>query len=114
MSSAEAARLDLYNRLLELLGPEHSATLMTFLPATPADQAVTKNDLDTAVSSLGPMFADIHAGFEQVDARFGRMEQRLDKLEQTLHDHIRLFVGTTVGAMTGLTAIYAFVISLIR
>lgn len=128
MGSREAERHALYNRLTEVLGPEHSVTIMTYLPGIPADEMLTKADLKAAFLGLDGRFQAIDARFDQVDSRFERIdarfdqvdfrferiEDRLDRLDQTVHDHIRLFVATTVGAMTGLTAIYAFVVSLIR
>lgn len=99
MSSAEADRHALYNRLTEVLGDEHAVTMMTYTPAIPADQILTKDDFKSAM--------------DRIDVRFERIEDRLDRFDQQLHDHVRLFVGATVGAMTGLTAIYAFVVSLI-
>ena len=128
MSSQEAERHALYNRLTEVLGAEHSATMMTYMPAIPADQVLTKDDfnaglagldgrfesIDDRFAQMDGRFAQMDSRFTQMDARFERLEDRLGRIEDRLHDHIRLFVGTTVGAMTGLTAIYAFVVSLIR
>ncbi len=59
---------------------------MTHLPRDPADQVATKADI------------------ARLEARFDRLEDRLDSMQ-------RFYVGTVVGSMTGLTAIFSLVVA---
>lgn len=61
---------------------------MTHLPRDPADQVATKADI------------------ARLEARFDRLEDRLDSMQ-------RFYVGTVVGSMTGLTAIFSLVVALL-
>ncbi len=61
---------------------------MTSLPTHPADQLATKTDID-------------------------RLEDWFDRLEGRIDQAIRTFTVTTVGAMTGLTGIFALVVTML-
>lgn len=57
MSVSEPARLALYNRLGEVIGPENAETLMSSLPLQPAAELATKADiarLEERIDSLAP------------------------------------------------------------
>lgn len=88
MTSRESARHSLYARLEELLGHENADTLMTSLPTQGTQNLATRLDID-------------------------RIEGRLDRLESKLDQQIRTYTVTTVGAMTGLTAIFGVIVSLL-
>jgi len=88
MTSRESARHSLYARLEELLGHENADTLMTSLPTQGPQDLATRLDID-------------------------RLEGRLDRLESKLDQQIRTYTVTTVGAMTGLTAIFGVIVSLL-
>lgn len=95
MASTEPARHALYSRLEDVLGTEHAETLMTHLPRDRADVVVTKSDV------------------ERLEARFERLEARFDHLEQRLNEMQRIYVVTTVGSLTGLTAIFSLIVTLL-
>jgi len=91
---------------------------MNHLPQHPSDEAVTKAD-------LGRFGDQIDERFERIDERFARMEQRFDRMEERFDrrfeqmgariDRVqRFYVGTTVGSMTALTAIYTVALSFFR
>lgn len=88
MTSSESARHSLYARLEEILGHEHADTLMTSLPYQPSLQLATKLDIN-------------------------RLEDRLERLEAKLDQQIRTYTVTTVGAMTGLTAIFGVIVTIL-
>lgn len=61
---------------------------MTHLPQHPSDRSATKSDI------------------ARLEARFDRLEDKMDRMQ-------RFYVGTVVGSMTALTAIFSFVVALI-
>lgn len=95
MTSAESARHSLYPRLEELLVHENADTLMTSLPHHDSDHLATRDDVAL------------------VDRRIERLELRFDRLESKLDQQIRTYTVTTVGAMTGLTAIFGVIVSVL-
>ena len=92
MAANDAARHALYSRLEDVLGRDHADTLMTHLPRDRSDDVATKGDLAVIREDI----ARLEARFE---ARFDRLEERMDRMQ-------RFYVGTTVGSMTALTAIF--------
>jgi hypothetical protein len=52
MAVDEEARHELYTELRQLLGPQHSRTLMEHLPPTGWADVATRRDLDAAVATL--------------------------------------------------------------
>jgi Mg2+ and Co2+ transporter CorA len=95
MTSQESARHSLYARLEELLGHENADTLMTSFPHSDSDHLATRDDV------------------VQVDRRIESLEHRFDRLESKLDQQIRTYTVTTVGAMTGLTAIFGVIVSIL-
>ncbi len=88
MSVSEPARLALYNRLGEVIGPENAETLMSSLPLQPAAQLATKDD----VASLR---AEIH-------------ELRTEVIRQ-----YRTFLTLTLGSLVALTGIFSIIVGLV-
>lgn len=72
-----------------VLGPEHADTLMTHLPQHQADQVATKSD-------IAMLRADIK------------------ELKDIVRDQQKFYVGTVVGSMTALTAIFSLVVGMLR
>ena len=66
MSDSGSRRLALYNGLNDLIGPELTNSLMSFLPTSPATELVTKTDI----------------GELKEVVRY--LSQRLDRLQHTL------------------------------
>jgi hypothetical protein len=52
MAVDEQARHELYNRLVETLGPTHTGTLMEHLPPVGWADVATKRDMDAALLAL--------------------------------------------------------------
>lgn len=88
MSNVEPARHALYDRLEKVLGRDHADTLMTHLPSSHVTELATREDIS-------------------------RLEDRFDRLEERSDQHIRLLVTPVLGAMTALTAIFSFVVSVL-
>ena len=107
----------LYTRLQEVLGDEHAATLMTYLPAKPDSDLATKDDIAGLEARLDQRFELVDQRFKQVDqrweSRFQIVDDRLFGLHGALNDHLKTFTVTMVGGMTALTAIYAALLAFI-
>ena len=95
MTSRESARHSLYARLEELLGHENADTLMMSLPTQGTQYLATRLDTD------------------RLEGRLDHLESKLDRLESKLDQQIRTYTVTTVGAMTGLTAIFGVIVTLL-
>ena len=77
--ASEAARLDLYNGLSEILGTERAETLMAALPTYDISEIATKSD--------------IYALEARVDARFDSIGARIDGLESRLASVETIVIG---------------------
>lgn len=64
MASSETARLDLYNALGELIGPENAGTLMTYLP---------DRRMSDVVAGVEALRSEMTMGFRAVNGRIDRM-----------------------------------------
>ncbi len=134
MSLVDPAHEALYARLEEVLGADHAATLMTHLPPTPAGRLATFDDIGVLSRSVDDRFAWVDQRFDRVDERFDRMDERFDRMDErfdrlekrfdkmddrfhdlqgAIRDQMRFYSGTTVAAMTALTAMFSFVVVLI-
>jgi hypothetical protein len=86
---SESARLDLYNGLSELLGPERAETLMASLPnfgpngvATSADFGVLQARMDGLETGLGARMDALESGLgARMDALEFGLGARMDGLE---------------------------------
>lgn len=95
MSVSEPARLALYNRLGEVIGPENAETLMSSLPLQPAAELATKADI-------------------------ARLEERIDSLANDLREvraqiatQYRTFLSLTIGSLVALTGIFSIIVGLV-
>lgn len=68
---------------------------MTHLPQHPSDEVATKAD-------VAELRAEMKQGFDQVDARFDQLEDLIDKMQ-------RNFLTVSLGPLTVMTAIFAFI-----
>lgn len=73
MTTPEAARLDLYNGLSDLLGPERAETLMTYLPGYQPDKVATRSDLDTLRDEMNGFRAEMMTGLTALNLRMDRL-----------------------------------------
>ncbi|HEY7824709.1 MAG TPA: hypothetical protein VIG24_17845 [Acidimicrobiia bacterium] len=95
MSVSEPARLALYNRLGEVIGPENAETLMSSLPLQPAAELATKDDV-------------------------ARLEERIDSLANELREvraqiatQYRTFLTLTIGSLVALTGVFSIIVGLV-
>jgi hypothetical protein len=86
VTANEPARLALYNRLGEVLGPENAETLMSILPTQPAIELATKADIAELRSELRTDIRDIHKA-------------------------LRSQTNFVIGAMTALTGIFTAIVA---
>ena len=107
MSAREPARHALDARLENVLGLEHADTLMTHLPQYQPDQVATKPDITMLKSDIA-MFRSEMAGFKT------ELRADIKELRGILREKQKFFVGTVVGSMTALTAIFSLVVGLLR
>ncbi len=106
MAAIEPARHALYSRLEEVLGRDHADTLMSHLPLDLNDQVATKGD-------LADMRRDLDERFDRMEERFDRMEERFDRMEDRMDRNQRFYVGTTLGTLTAMTAIFSIIVSIL-
>ena len=64
MTDAEASRLDLYNRLQEVLGKDPATTLMNHLPAS--NDLVTAGDFNAFKAEMRQFRAEVNQRFDRV------------------------------------------------
>lgn len=100
MSAREPARHALYPRLENVLGPEHADTLMTHLPQHQSDQVATKSDIAMLRSEMVAFKTEVRADIAE--------------LKDIVRDQQKFYVGTVVGSMTALTAIFSLVVGMLR
>ncbi len=95
MAISEAARLDLYTGLRDVIGPERAETLMSAIPLHDLDEVVTKADLRAELAKLRT----------EVRTGLASLETKLDAQQAALYRHLnRLVVAvlvSIVGAMFG-------------
>ena len=90
MATSEAARLDLYTGLADLLGPERAETLMAYLPAYDPSEIATKADIRGLETRL-----------DRVEGSLAAINQRLDRL------FLALVAGLFVVLAAMATAVFA-------
>ena len=88
----KSARLDLYNRLDEVLGPGNADTLMERLPMETSGALATKADLEVV---RGALRADIDI-----------LRGEIRELAAGQRDYQKTLLVTVIGAMTALTTIF--------
>ena len=64
MTSPEAARLDLYNGLAELLGPERAGAFMAAFPSIDVSDMVTKGEFRAGMAEIRTEMAELRAEFK--------------------------------------------------
>lgn len=122
--SVEAARHGLYSRLEEVLGPEHADTLMEHLPQHRSAEVATKGDIAAVKADIAAVKAELKGDIAEVKGevaglrtemlgRFDRMEDRFDSLAERMDRNQRFYVATTFGALTAMTAIFSFVVTIV-
>jgi len=107
----ERARQALYARLEEVIGDDHAATLMQYLPPDPSDLA-TKSDLRELRVGLDHRMDGLDQRMDGLDGRMDRMERHMERFDDRLHDlhgalreQTRVFVAASVGTMLTLSIV---------
>jgi hypothetical protein len=96
MTTEEASRRALYDRLTEVLGDEHAMTLFSYLPqsgepATKADLNTWGDRLDARMDGLDARMDGLDVRMDGLDERMGRFEERMDQFGWRLDQfHVRL------------------------
>ncbi len=126
MASNDAARHSLYAQLEHVLGHEHADTLMSYLPRDRNDEVATRSDIARLEERMDQRFSAMEQRFDQrfvameerfdqrftaMEQRIARMEGRFDRMEERMDRMQRFYVGTTVGSMTALTAMFSLVVT---
>lgn len=101
MTDMESRRLDLYNRLQEVLGAAPATTLMTHLPPVAAADLITGSEFTEFRTEIRQRFNQLDARFDNIDARFDEVNKRIDRVLLAVVGG--LFV--VVAAFIGLTAL---------
>ena len=101
MSVSEPARLALYNRLGEVIGPENAETLMSSLPLQPAAQLATKHDVGSVRAEMHKLRSEMH------ELRTEMHELRTEVIRQ-----YRTFLSLTIGSLVALTGIFSIIVGL--
>lgn len=98
MASSETARLDLYNALGELIGPENAGTLMTYLP---------DRKMSDVVAGIEALRSEMTAGFEALRSEmtmgFLAVNGRID----------RMFLALVAGLFTIVAAMAAILVAVL-
>lgn len=102
--TSESKRLDLYNRLQEVLGNEPATTLMTYLPPIAGPDLLTKSVFEKRMTEVDERFVRVDKRFDQVDDRFIRVEDQLDHIDEKV-DRVLLAV------VAGMFILFASIIS---
>ncbi len=101
MSVSEPARLALYNRLGEVIGPENAETLMSSLPLQPAAQLATKDDVGNVRAEMHGLRSEMH------ELRTEMHELRTEVIRQ-----YRTFLSLTIGSLVALTGIFSIIVGM--
>lgn len=100
MTDMESRRLDLYNRLQEVLGADPATTLMTHLPPVAAGDLLTGSEFDEFKAEIRQRFGQIDARFDKIDAKFDQVNKRIDRVLLAvvggLFVVVAAFIGLTV------------------
>ena len=83
-SVSEATRHNLYNGLIDVLGPDQADTLMSYLPTEPIQALATKRDLDAAEGRLTLRMNGFEPRMDGFEQRMDRFEQRMDRFDDRL------------------------------
>lgn len=93
--TTETPRVALYQRLTEVLGPDHASTLMTYLPS---NEPATKSD----IRELGQRLSQ---RMDRIETRLNHYDLRFDNLHEAMRQQTRTFIFATTGTMVTLSAV---------
>lgn len=116
LMTTETPRVALFQRLNEVLGPDHASTLMIYLPT---EQPATKSDITDLKSVIKGVRAEISGLKTDLRETEQRFNQRIDGIDRRLMDHdlrfdniheairqqTRAFILATTATMVTLSAL---------
>lgn len=116
LMTTETPRVALFQRLNEVLGPDHASTLMIYLPT---EQPATKSDITDLKSVTKGVRAEISGLKTDLRETEQRFNQRIDGIDRRLMDHdlrfdniheairqqTRAFILATTATMVTLSAL---------
>lgn len=112
--ATEPARNALYNRLRDVLGPEHADTLMERWSVATSSELVTKADLAKSGDRLRDDFRSEMAAFRaEVRSDISSLRREVAELNAAMRDYQKTMLLAVVGSMTALTGIFSVVVGLI-
>jgi chromosome segregation ATPase len=125
--TTETPSVALFQRLNEVLGPDHASTLMTYLPT---EQPATKSDISDLKSAVRDIKTDIRdiktdvselraelksglratelrlsQRLDGIDLRLTNHDLRFDNVHEALRQQTRTFILATTGTMVTLSAL---------
>ncbi len=125
--TTETPRVALFQRLNEVLGPDHASTLMTYLPtgepATKSDIGEMKSAISDLKSAMRDLKSDISelrtevksdlremeqrlsVRMEGIDTRLNNHDQRFDNVHEAMRQQTQTFIFATTGTMVTLSAL---------
>ncbi|MEM9614642.1 MAG: hypothetical protein AAGA59_17000 [Actinomycetota bacterium] len=80
----ERERLQLYDRLGELLGPEHAGVLMELLPPTSWDDIATRQQIDGMRQRIDGVEQALGTRIDGVEQRLAALDHRIDVVQGEL------------------------------
>lgn len=81
MPAIDPRRLDLHQRLAEVLGTEHATTLMDSLPPVPWLELATRQDVQDLRDEMDLRFDRVDLRFDRIDHRFEQVESRFELID---------------------------------
>ena len=113
LMTSETPRVALFQRLNEVLGPDHASTLMTYLPT---EQPATESDITDLKSVIRTEISGVKSdlrGAEQrlgqrmdgIDSRLANHDLRFDNVHEAMRQQTRAFILATTATMVTLSAL---------
>lgn len=74
----------MYTGLTDVLGPDLTASLMSFLPLQPATELATRADIEGLSSQIDELDARLGGRIDHLTTRVDHLSDRMDRLQTTL------------------------------
>jgi len=96
---SEAARLDLYTDLTEVLGTERAETLMAALPQYDISEVATKRDVAVLEAKIDARFDSLETRLASVETIVIGLGARMDRMFLALIAGLFVIVATMAGVL---------------
>ena len=94
MTGGESRRLDLYNRLQEVLGTEPATPLMTYLPPVETPELLTTTEFKAEMRELRTEMREFGT---EVTQRFDHLNRRIDRVLLTVVGGMFVLLAAIIG-----------------